>query len=310
MTVIDGYEIAGVDTTSLDARERFDQWREHVRSNHGALELVDHEPSGFRGSTVVQRSHRLQIVDFASDAITYVRRPKTARRDGDATLRVLVPRSGDFRVEAADQRLTLSPGAAAMVSMAAPFSISHGTAARAWVVSLPASSLPRPHDPRVPHVLDLRSGLGAVVGALVREVSRERAALSGDDFHDASDSLVALLVRSAVGARGVDRGLLRSITNLVREQSDDATLTPATLAERLGWSLRHVQAVLHESGTTASTLIRTVRLGRARLRLLDPALDHLGVAEVAYTSGFGSISAFNAAYNDAYGSSPREARRR
>lgn len=310
MAVTGGYETAEVDTSSLAARERFDQWREHVRTNHGDVELIGHDRTAFRGSTAVQRSPRLQIVDFTSDAITYVRRPQQARRDDDTTLRVLVPRSGAFRVESAEQRLTLGPGSAAMVSMAAGFSISHDTGARGWVVSFPASNLPTAQDPRVPRTVDLRTGLGAVVGTLVRELSAERCALSEADFHDAATSLTALLVRSAVGSGSGNRGLLGAVTDVVRDHSDDPDLTPASLALRLGWSLRHVQAVVQDSGTTVSTLIRNARLARARLRLLDPSLDHLGIADLAHASGFGSISAFNAAYRDAYGTSPREARHR
>lgn len=57
-------------------------------------------------------------------------------------------------------------------------------------------------------------------------------------------------------------------------------------------------------------MIRDARLERARARLDDPALDHLGVADIAHASGFGSISAFNAAFKSAYGTSPGDARRR
>ncbi|GAA2073381.1 hypothetical protein GCM10009821_09580 [Aeromicrobium halocynthiae] len=307
---MDGSQVAGVDTSRLAVRERFDRWREHVRDNHGGLELVDHDPNDFHGATTVQRSRALQLVEFTSDAITYERRPSAARRDGDVTLRVLVPRAGRFRVEAADQRVVLAPGAAAMVSMAAPFSISHGRGARAWVVSIPVSRWTWPHDPRVPNVLDLRAGLGSVTAAVLRQVAVKRAALSAEEFGAAAESLADLLVRSFVASADPVHPVARSAGDVVREQSDDPGLTPASLAERMGWSLRLVQTVAQKAGTTPSAMIREARLERARARLEDPALDHLGVADVAYASGFGSISAFNAAFKTAYGSAPGDVRRR
>ncbi len=310
MTFAPTYELVEVDTTDASPAERFDRWRDHVRANHGGLDFIGCDPTAFRGSTVVQRAGDLQLVEFWSDPITYARRSGAARIDGDATVRVLVPRSGQFQVEAGDERLLLGPGTAAVVSMASSFSISHAGNARAWVLSMPEALWSRSTDLRRSHVLDLSSGLGAMAATMTAQLSHERDAWSTADFLEAADSVAHLLVRSVVG--GVESSwsqVARSTADLIRAQSDDPTLTPATLAERLGWSLRHVQAVTNDLDTTPSRMIRAARLERAHARLRDPALADRGIAEIAHASGFGSVSGFNSAFRDVFGQSPREVRR-
>lgn len=309
MTLAPTYELLQVDTSAAVPGERFDRWCDHVRANHGGLDFVGCDPTAFRGSTVVQRAGDLQLVEFWSDEITYARRAGAARTDDDATVRVLVPRSGRFRVEAGDDRLHLGPGAAAVVSMASTFSISHDTAARAWVFSMPEALWSAATDLRRSHVLDLRSGLGAMAAAMTAQLAHEKDIWSTTDFLEAADSVAHLLVRCVVGDIESDWSqVARSTADLVRAQSDDPSLTPATLADRLGWSLRHVQVVAHDLGTTPSDMIRAARLERAHTRLRDPACAERGIAEIAHASGFGSISGFNAAFREAYGRSPREVR--
>ncbi|QGG42903.1 helix-turn-helix domain-containing protein [Aeromicrobium yanjiei] len=303
------YEVSHLDTSDVEASDRPDLWREHVRFNHGGLDFVFERPSGFWGETVVQRSGELQLVEFSSDAITYERRARAARTDDDRSLRVLVPRTGELRVTRPDGEVRVGPGGAVAVSMTSAFALSHGAGARAWVVSVPESMWPRAIIPREPRVLDLRSGMGAVVASMTTQLSAERRQLSETDFREVTAALARLLAQ-CLADDATERWpeLAQAAVALVRAQSDDPTLTPSSLARRLGWSLRQVQSVAQAAGTTPSEMIRSTRLARARARLDDPAEVHRSVADIAHASGFGSVSTFNGAFRDAYGLSPREAR--
>lgn len=304
-----GYVVAQTDTSTFGAAERPQFWREHVRLNHGGLDFSFDQAAGFRGSTVVQRSGDHQLVEFWSDPIAYVRSPRAARADDDRSIRVLVPRSGEFRVAGPNDAFVACPGAAVAISMASPFSIAHGTTGRAWVLSVPESSWPQSLAPHDPLRLDLRSGLGSVVLAMTAQVSAERLTLSEADFLDASASISSLLIR-CLGSGSPDHlsSIARAAGELIRLESDDPTLTPASLSRRLGWSLRQVQVAVESTGTTLSVLIRLRRLSRAHTRLDDPFASARSIAEIAHASGFGSLSAFNAAFREEYQLSPREAR--
>lgn len=310
MAIAPAYELLQVDTRTNAAGDRFDLWCEHVRFNHGGLDLDGRSTTAFVGSTVVQRAADLQLVEFWSDEIVYRRTARAARVDDDATVRVLVPRSGQFRVESGEDRMPLGPGSAAVVSMAAPFTIAHDDGSRGWVFSMPESTWSRAVDLRRPSVLDLGTGLGAMVAAMTTRISIDRDTWSTDDFLDAAQSVADLLVRCVSGNGASDwSDVARSVADLVRAQSDDPALTPAVVAARLGWSLRHVQAVVRDLGTTPTEMIRGQRLTRARARLRDPGWSEAGIATIAHASGFGSVSVFNEAFRDAYGATPSALRR-
>ena len=55
--------------------------------------------------------------------------------------------------------------------------------------------------------------------------------------------------------------------------------------------------------------IRTRRLARARKELTAPGLQDHRIGPIAYRAGFQSIPAFNRAFREAYGETPRSARK-
>lgn len=151
--------------------------------------------------------------------------------------------------------------------------------------------------------------MGAIASSTVHQVLMQRNSLSGDDFGRIGRVLTTLL---AALEPDIPRWpeVAHSAFAVVRAHSDDPALTPTTLAHRLGWSLRHVQAVLATVDTTPSDLIRECRLARARSRLGGSSDHYDSIAAIALASGFGSVSTFNAAFRARYGVSPSELRSR
>ncbi|WP_427888683.1 helix-turn-helix domain-containing protein [Kribbella sp. GL6] len=82
----------------------------------------------------------------------------------------------------------------------------------------------------------------------------------------------------------------------------------AALGARLGLSVRQLRRLFHEHlGATPDQFARSRRAHFAR-RLLDDS--ELGIAEVAFASGFGSLRQFNRAMREVFRASPRELRDR
>lgn len=286
-----GYEAEDYSTERADTSSRLEAWTEHVRGNHGRLDLRAGS-AAFAGRTQVQRAEGLQIVRFQSDPVAY-RRTARAVSDGDDTIRVLMPTRGPLAVEVDDQRSVLAPGHAAVVSMASPFAVSHGASTAATVLSLPAEAWPRRLDPHAPRVLDLSGGPGVLVASMIGELVRHRHELDAPAFTSTVELLIGLLARSVREPGG---GLYDIAADYVDGHSDDPALTPARLAERLGWSLRSLQLATRARGQTPAGLIREARVARARARLRDPAWQDRSVVAIAHASGFGSLSAFYDAF--------------
>jgi len=80
------------------------------------------------------------------------------------------------------------------------------------------------------------------------------------------------------------------------------------LAEDLGVSSRHMQRIFQDHlGISPSQYIKSKRLLMAKTFLMDTSLP---VSEIAYLSGFGSLSAFNRTWKAAYGLPPSRLRKK
>ncbi|MFG1909000.1 AlkA N-terminal domain-containing protein [Kribbella sp. NPDC048928] len=100
----------------------------------------------------------------------------------------------------------------------------------------------------------------------------------------------------------VCRAVQLIISGLLDESGEEA------LGARLGMSARHLRRMFHEHlGVTPDQFARSRRAHFAR-RLLDDS--DLGIAEIAFASGFGSLRQFNRAMREIFRASPRELRDR
>lgn len=119
--------------------------------------------------------------------------------------------------------------------------------------------------------------------------------------------LAAMAIRDARRMRSgspVDAGLRRRALTLVDAALTDPQLRTATLASELGTSVRTVQNLFAEMGTTPSAAILKRRLERAAERLMaDPAAT---ITEVAFAHGFNDSAYFTRCFRQKFGVSPRE----
>lgn len=100
---------------------------------------------------------------------------------------------------------------------------------------------------------------------------------------------------------------IRLAAQLVRERYD-LDLTLGDLASEVGLSREHLSRLFHEAlGITFSAYLNEVRLGEAKRRL---SLGQESVTDIAYASGFQSLSQFNRRFKSAEGISPRAYRQR
>lgn len=113
----------------------------------------------------------------------------------------------------------------------------------------------------------------------------------GSPHPHASDVLPAKITRAA---------------KLIRQRADEA-LSLGEVAAEVGLSRERLSRLFHESlGITFSDYLNEVRLGEARRMLLSETGT---ITEIAYASGFQSLSQFNRRFLKAEGMSPSRYRR-
>ena len=119
--------------------------------------------------------------------------------------------------------------------------------------------------------------------------------------------LAAMAIRDARRAAPEskrDAGLRRQALAAVDAGLTDPDLRTATIAAELGTSVRTVQNLFAEMGTTPSAAILARRLERAAERLI--ANSGATITEVAFAHGFNDGAYFTRCFRQKFGVSPRE----
>ena len=309
------YGVESLTTQGMPSRERTDFWSEHVTSYQTRMGYRYPRAEDFHAGTIRQRTNTYQLVMFWSDTIRYTRTAGQVRKNPDEDYRLLLPVAGELVLRQNDQELRLAPETGCLFTFAAPFELLQDACMRALILSIPAQEVNGRLNRSSPLAvgLDLRSGLGRVVGDILTGLHMERDTLTSGQFDAVSDRLVELLCMLATGddrptAPGQLAEVERAVRRYVREHAGDPDMTGSTMAQALGWSLRQVQLALHHAGTTPRELIREERLRLVRDRLRAPAYRHMTITELAYTSGFSSASALSTAFRQRFGVCPREMR--
>lgn len=299
-----------LDTYTVPPAERAECWEAHVQQNHGRMTFDFASTQDFSGSTTVQRCAGQQLVTFASDQIRYRRTARHARGDDDHSGRLILPTQGRIGLSQADESTELATGELGLIRMDAPMTLAHADHARALILTIPESPVLAELTGRAPLTLAPDRPLAAMLAHQIRTLADFADSMTAGEFTQGIRHSVALL-ESALDLRRAHHlhgraALAEQARSHIRTYSDDPDLTPAAVAEYLGCSLTTLASALREAGhPTPGKLLRHRRLERAAARLRDP---HCPVNDIAFASGFGSISGFRAAFQQHYDMSPTEMR--
>jgi AraC-like DNA-binding protein len=100
------------------------------------------------------------------------------------------------------------------------------------------------------------------------------------------------------------------IREFVRSHLGDPELDPEMVAEGVDLSPRHVHALFSDGEMTLMRWVWSQRLKHCREELMNPALRHWSVGEIAFRWGFSSQAHFSRMFRADAGCSPREFRQR
>lgn len=128
------------------------------------------------------------------------------------------------------------------------------------------------------------------------------------------------LLALALGARGDTAALaqlrgeraarLAALRAHVARSYRDPHLSVAHLAQQHHMSVRQVQRLFEEAGSTFTAGLQNHRLEHVRRALADPAQAGLLIATLAYDAGFSDLAAFNRLFKQRYGAAPGQVRGR
>ena len=300
---------------NLSSQLDYEGWRDLLRSMCGRHYSEAIKPISFSGWVRPINVRGFTALDIGSNAQRVERTYQDVRRDGADHYFALFPASGQLAMIHNDQAVRLAVGDVALVDAARPVTYSADDGEQWNTVSL---SLPR--QSLVSYLgFEPQGGLyrrrGTPAGRLLFDLIRTSGNVEGSALSPA-DSYMQLAVYDLVGAlfapteplsgsRHADK-LFARIRNIIKDGFADPSFGPNEVAAEAGISLRYLQKLFTEHGSTCSEFIYSLRLDQAA-RLLHRR-GSLGVSqplsEIAYACGFRDYTHFARKFRQRFGHTP------
>ncbi|MGW4913463.1 AraC family transcriptional regulator [Streptomyces sp. NPDC004270] len=292
-------------------------WDELFTGLHGAsrISVPDHE-APWSARLEWQQSTAYGLALCAGGREVVQRETRHIRSDPRGTYELLVPLAGTAWVEQGPSAAEIRPGSMVLCDIDRPMRFAHDAdfLSIAFIMSGTDVAARSPFAAGKSRMLGADRGLGRVVRQLTTTLHEEREQLSERTFDIACDRLLDLVCLTAEGGTdtapaGQRATVEAAIRRHVRQHACEPDLDVVAIARALGWSVRYVQQVLREAGTTARDLIRRERLHLARARLAGGSWAAHSIAQIAYSCGFASHASFATAFRSEFGMTPSAARR-
>lgn len=272
--------------------------------------------SDFSGEVVSRTFGELHVSDVRSDAHLVRRLPQSIRADDARFIKLSLQLDGVSEYTQDGRSATIRPGDLVIYDTTRPYAVDSLAAVRSFIVMMPpaALSLSREHiDLLTARRIAADSAVGEVAQPFLRQFAQrfeEFSAQDGGRLMRAFLGLVDALLHHELSTIASQASDFDRIRDYIEQHLRDDDLTPAKIAQQHFISLRSLQYLFQDHGTSVSQYLRNERLSRCSLDLASPAFRDEPVARVAARYGFVVPASFSRLFKQRFGSSPAEWRRR
>jgi AraC-like DNA-binding protein len=299
-------------STGLSGDDAFERWRTAICRQFVPLRPEPTQPmTSFFGELYAWPIGPLTLTDIRSTGQRVYRgAPEISRSRAEAFFLNLQIR-GHGGLSTADMSAATCPGDLFLVDANRPFMLACETPMRHVCLAVPRTLISRPDSA---HGLLMRSGdnlaglLGDYLCALVRSADQ-----LGGAADDVADHLLALMDHALSHHRpcpGSTRNALRSALfakacRVIDHGLRSPGFDPTNVARSLRVSLRYLQALFAEQGTSVMREIVQRRTSLAVGMLRDPAYRSEKITSIAFACGFRDLSHFGRCVVARTGETPR-----
>ena len=220
---------------------------------------------------------------------------------------------------------TIAPGDMAYGPSGVPATLEFKTECRQLFIKVPQIALSqrliRPLSIQVGY-LPGRAGISHVLSSLLSALADSLEDITGQQLRPIELSLTEFLITCLIDPdshasaplpgntmTSIKTAQLHQICQKIETLLGHSDLTPQRVADEQGVSLRYLQKLFANSGSTFSGYVRNRRLERCRADLVSPLYADLTITEICYRWGFNASSHFSRAFRKQFGQSPRTYRR-
>ncbi|GIF70297.1 AraC family transcriptional regulator [Asanoa ishikariensis] len=308
-------------TADVPKDVRFATWHEMTATALISTTVVADDIDDFAAVVELLDLGRVQLSKISYPPLRAERSSRHIRRSDPGWFYLTVPTGGPLAINHADRQCTVGPGQFAMVDTSLPGVVANRRPVQQLIIHVLRSDLPLRHAqmrPGLARAFPLGGGLGALLVGTAAQIMESADQYSPHDARALAQVLVDLLVSvlaqfdAGVGAASDAQHRLLHLKALdfIEKHLADPGLTPEGVAAAQSVSLRYLQMLFREQGSTIAGLIRQRRLERCRRELREDTFRRRSVAAIGARWGFGDATAFSRAFKQAFGTPPGEYRQR
>jgi len=298
-------------------RDDLDAWNNALGSTCGNFRAqVNPRLPIFIGDLDHQKDEHLEVATIRTNAGQIIHRRNNADCQDDRYCFLVMQRSGRMQMlQQGNRAFELRPGEMMLMDSLSPCNMVFSGLVDHASIHLERSEVQRHLRPgqRLFGKIPTANVSGQLLHGMVKQLLNTHQDLSLSEGQTLQDVIVLLLTqalqfRAATISTDLSSGhLQRAARQLIEQQLDDAMLSPPTLAQQLGISLRQLYRLFDEDGGV-SRYIQQRRLMRSAEDLRSPYLEHESITQIAYRCGFTDSAHFSRAFKKHFSCTPSEYR--
>lgn len=311
--------IQRVDTATVSPQQRLSYWNNCVGSIYTGMS-VDSSVSNFCADLLYVDVGRIGVMRARADESVIRRANHGSSVSGEKdTVLIHLQNQGTSLNRQAGSEALLGVGDITVCENRSAYMIKPSHASDIFALELPYQ-LAREFIPEVAgHIMQRVAGCslqGRLLFNMLHTIYRECASLQHDDMEfDSLETVLLELLGQVLNAPrehspslDARKGeLLRQrLKTIVQQHLSNTEFATDVLANEAGLSVRRVQALFADWGTTPSLYIRAQRLSWAAERLqFEPEQS---IARIAFDAGFNDAAYFSRCFRQCYGATPKDYR--
>jgi AraC-like DNA-binding protein len=315
---VSGLQIARFSTDSYPAHERVDAWSEALGRHCGVRIDVDpRSAEDFRSSAKLVCSSTFSLLEGSTSPMRQESSRGLAVNDDVTFASVMTSQWGMSQLGRSPD---LHPGDWTLISNNDVSLITVPEQCRHLGFSIPRAAI-KPLVPDIGATFARRIPASSpALQMLMRylDLAQRESVVTTPElaaaFADHACDLLALALGPTRDAaeqartRGLPAARLQAIKDDIADSLGRPALSVHTIAARHGVSVRYVQRIFEESGSTFTAYLTEQRLAAAYKALRRRAPANVPVSTIAYDCGFADVSHFNRVFRQRFGCTPTDVR--
>lgn len=257
----------------------------------------------------------MRLSPIRSNAIKIERLPKEPEYNSQDCYFGVLLIDGQYKLEQGGRDVALKQGEMTIYDATEPHRITTPGPFSKILISIPRFLL----DERIANIsrltatkLPTKHGIGAISASMISSIVNQLGLIERPSFQGLSDPVLetfSLMLWEVLGKpKQMSRHrceVLKRVKHFIAGNLSNVELTANVIASATSLSVRYINDLFNEEGSSLMRYLTQQRLARSRHYLASPTYHHLSITEVGMRSGFSNMSHFSRIFHQVYGMSPR-----